>query len=78
MLLLLKISSISFFNSPFVFSEAAVSPKSALAILWVGEAGQAAAVTEVTVNAKATLRLDFNSLFVFIIVLLIYKQFNKN
>ena len=59
----LNILSMTAFNSFLVCWVAAVSPKSAFAILLF--VGQAWAVIEDIVSANATLILDFNNLFVF-------------
>ena len=66
----LNILLITSFNSALVCSEAAVSPKSAFAILLF--VGQAWAVIEDIVSANATLILDFNNLFVFMEFLLLH------
>ena len=66
----LKILFIISFSSALVCWVAAVSPKSAFAILLF--VGQAWAVIEDIVSANATLILDFNNLFVFMECLLLY------
>ena len=66
----LKILFIILFSSALVCSVAALSPKSAFAILLF--VGQAWAVIEDIVSANATLILDFNNLFVFMECLLLY------